>query len=372
MHQDQQKTPAAPTMPYYRDDEIDLADLLRALWAERMAILLTTLLVVVAAAVYLKVTPNVYESKALVAPTTERQIVQIAAIDFAPPVITQDGLFQTFKQVAASQTTQLLFLDQELARLMPDLSADAAKGALRYQYTKKLLAAFSATTLTEKTSPMHAGLLEVGFSGNDAQLVSDTVSRYIDYVQSTAKQKLSEDYNAGLARRKAALEAELGSLRLKYQEMSKSTLSRLKESYNIAASLGIHEDRTQGWINENSGRLAGGNAPVAAINAVKPPDYYRGTRALQAEMDALAARLDNDSFIEGVPKVIAELKSLERYKVNFVGHDIIDLRESPSPAIDPVKPKKALVLALSLVLGGMAGLMVAGIRRLFRNKEKAD
>jgi len=121
-----------------------------------------------------------------------------------------------------------------------------------------------------------------------------------------------------------------------------------------------------------------------------------GTEALTAERDALASR-ESDDFIEPrIAEIQSELTMLEnnreveilqeRDQEDLYLTDLAELREEAArlqgikldterlrlvrldqlalQSLNPVKPKKAMIIALGLVLGGMLGVFIALIRSL--------
>jgi LPS O-antigen subunit length determinant protein (WzzB/FepE family) len=121
-----------------------------------------------------------------------------------------------------------------------------------------------------------------------------------------------------------------------------------------------------------------------------------GTEALSAERDALASRKSDDFIEPRIAEIQSELAMLENNREVEIlrereGEDLYltnlaELREEAArlkgikldtdrlrlvrldqPALDsskPIKPKKALILALGFVLGGMLGAFAALIRSL--------
>jgi len=126
------------------------------------------------------------------------------------------------------------------------------------------------------------------------------------------------------------------------------------------------------------------------------PLYFMGTEALAAERDALANR-ESDDFIEPrIAEIQSELAMLEnnreveilqeRDQEDLYLTDLAQLREEAArlkgikldterlrlvrldqlalQSLNPIKPKKAMIIALGLVLGGMLGVFIALVRSL--------
>ena len=134
----------------------------------------------------------------------------------------------------------------------------------------------------------------------------------------------------------------------------------------------------------------------------KAPLYFMGTEALTAERDALAARTSDDFIEPRIAEIQSELAMLkhnreveilkEREGEDLYLTNLAELREEAArlkgikldterlrlvrldqlalQSLNPIKPKKAMILALGIVLGGMLGVFVALVRSLVaRNNE---
>jgi len=139
-------------------------------------------------------------------------------------------------------------------------------------------------------------------------------------------------------------------------------LSKLREARMIAEAVGIEQERDTAVVVDGSERLM-----VDELRRL----YRLGTVAIDAEIKALELRKKNLSLVPGLLDLQQQgafLKSvsLDESKLQPA---IVDMEALP-PA-SPIKPKKALILALSIVLGGMVGVLFVLIRSAVR-KRKAN
>ena len=139
------------------------------------------------------------------------------------------------------------------------------------------------------------------------------------------------------------------------------------EALSIAKAVGIKQSVHQkAEIIANDGKL---------------PRYMFGEKALAAEKNALDQReklakslpFGEDHFIEGLPEKSFEIKKLKELKIDFEQVKLAKVDEFASLPRKPIKPKKMLILALSLVAGGFLGLMmallVAAYKRYLKERE---
>ncbi|HIE40567.1 MAG TPA: hypothetical protein EYP76_03960 [Thiomicrorhabdus sp.] len=143
---------------------------------------------------------------------------------------------------------------------------------------------------------------------------------------------------------------------------------------------------------------------VIDVGGATPSNYWLGTIVLQAEIEALKARKTNDPYIASLSELYKKLSDLEvnqtieslksrtdifsfserlrtlSYQnksliqalenINSVDFDVYRLGVHPIEPDDPIKPKKALILAVSGGLGLMLGVFVALIRRAAKNRKE--
>lgn len=224
-----------------------------------------------------------------------------------------------------------------------------------------------------------------------AQLLRDiqvAKARYQVQVDAEIAKRQEED-----ATRRSVLEDELAALRLELKGRRENRMVVLEEAMRIAQALGINKPMTPSSLSRESGG-GGGNVVRAEINNQQLPLYFMGVQALRAErevlraresddftepriteiekelellrnnrwVEALRARRDSELFIEDIGKMQSERVRLESLRIDL---DDLQLVRMDQPAVQParpVKPRQGLILALGLVLGGMAGVLVALLR----------
>ncbi|RFQ16273.1 chain-length determining protein, partial [Pseudomonas sp. ATCC 13867] len=101
--------------------------------------------------------------------------------------------------------------------------------------------------------------------------------------------------------------------------------------------------------------------------------YMRGAKAIGAELTVLEQRKNDDPFIPELRGLENQMAFLRGVDVNPDNVSVYTLDSSAEVPQTPIKPKKALIVALGLVLGGMLGVFVAFIRTiLLRRTNKPD
>ena len=148
-------------------------------------------------------------------------------------------------------------------------------------------------------------------------------------------------------------------------------------------------------------------AVTADLSAGKDPDYLKGTRFLEAELTALRSRKSNDqniTLLRGLEEKLALLDNNRQVEIlesrkdytAFTGSadalrsqisqlEALIVKDYSTVALmrvdqqgmvptRPTKPRKMLILAVAIVVGGMLGVLVALIRNavLSRRASRAE
>ena len=137
------------------------------------------------------------------------------------------------------------------------------------------------------------------------------------------------------------------------------------------------------------------------VNNQKIPLYFLGTEALEAERAALQARTSDDFtnsriaqigkelqmlevnrevevlknrgnediFLQDVEPLRAEVARLRGLNIDMSGLKLVTIDRRAQEPLSPIKPKKALVMILSLLAGLTVGVLIALGRHLLARRE---
>ena len=193
--------------------------------------------------------------------------------------------------------------------------------------------------------------------------------------------------------RRARLEDELAALRLQLKTKRKDRITELGEAISIARTLGIKRPSTPSALADD-GRGATAGMVRTEVNNQNVPLYFLGTDALEAErstlqqrhtddftdprvaeiakelkmlevnrqVQQLQQRQNEDDFLTGLEPLRAEIVRLRNLNVDLENLQIASIdREAMEPS-SPIKPKKAFVISLALLLGLIVGVIIALVR----------
>ncbi|MDQ0739324.1 Wzz/FepE/Etk N-terminal domain-containing protein [Pseudomonas sp. W4I3] len=195
--------------------------------------------------------------------------------------------------------------------------------------------------------------------------------------------------------KRAQLQDELKALRQQIKTARQDRISQLGEAIEIARSLGISKPTTPSALSERGAGSRETSVMRTEINNQQIPLYFMGVEALAAErtallqrktddftegriaqiarelqllqsnreIEVLKQRQNEDLFLSGVEPLRAEvvrLKNLGNLDISNMKLVTVD-RKALEP-LRPINPKKALILTIGFLLGGILGVLAGLIR----------
>lgn len=365
-----QPSSSAPVTP---SDEIDLRELILTLWASRLLIIATTLLVLAAAAAYAFLSTPVYETQAQTLPPPKSGLAsynnayqmsgpaaasvsqgpgdargsQQSTIDDAIPELTTENAYGLFMRHAASTSLRQDFFEDYYLKHPSNAQArsDAEITRLWKQFN-------SALTITLPRKPEDNNRMQVALQGDDPVLIAEWVNRYLEMAIHKTQAEFSEDLISAVHLRENSLQEQAETLRDSAEKQRKNEIARLQEALALAESIGLEDPPSTGnLITSYSGDTM----------------YMRGARTLRGEIELLKNRQSDDPFIENLPGILKRIELLKHIDPSPELIMVATIDEPARAPQAPVKPRKALILALGIVLGGMLGIFIALMRQMFRN-----
>lgn len=408
-----------PTSP---NDEIDLVELFRALWRQKILIIGVTLLTTVLAALYAFLATPYFQARTYLRPVPQSNLDQLNETGIYK--LTPEEAINRVAGGLSSYDNRLEFFmnNQEL---FPNLTERGEQSEQAFaEFNEE---AFEMLFPDPKRTENRSAFVGLRLTYPEGVAGASVVNGFVAYVLELERREIAEDVESLVKNRLASLEMnieaqranyeaskeakiaslleenalkraqlqdELAALREELKTRRNNRIQELTEAISIAESLSIRKPTSPSAMSD----LARGGAQVirTEVNSRETPLYFMGTEALSAERDALASRKSDDFIEPRIAEIQSELAMLENNREVEIlrereGEDLYltnlaELREEAArlkgikldtdrlrlvrldqPALDsskPIKPKKALILALGFVLGGMLGAFAALIRSL--------
>ncbi|MDH4318769.1 MAG: Wzz/FepE/Etk N-terminal domain-containing protein [Desulfobulbaceae bacterium] len=305
MNQDQQNTNSQSGV-YCRDDEIDLMDIVDILVRRKWLIFVVTTLATAAAVLYCVVTPKVYEASLFFGPPSD-SVVAPLRVCLSHEISGMSGTSGTSeiyaKFVAFLQSTEMRkdvwkelvrqdgVNNRSFAVFRRSISVASPGGRRQTQ--------LESISFKDSDPEYAAKAVALLVKKANAQAVALSVRTIVDLLEYEKNLIIS----SAMEQRRREIRAEITSLRQIAGIERLARIARLEEDLRIAATAGI--------VSTGIRSLDGGGQilpPVALGDGV--PHYMLGEQILRAELAEVRQRKGNDSDIDKLPQLQAELNLL--------------------------------------------------------------
>jgi chain length determinant protein (polysaccharide antigen chain regulator) len=197
---------------------------------------------------------------------------------------------------------------------------------------------------------------------SDPDLASALLNDFVEYALFRSLRDAYDTMLAAIEGRIEALNYQAESMREQYMANKTRRILELQEAGEISIAIGQAKP-----VYRNMDLLGGKELPL----------YMLGSKAIQAEVKALASRESmaknlargEDNFITGLPKVLLEIEVLKALEIDIDKINLARIDQVAVVPIQPIKPRKLLIMALALVGGLFVGLFMALIVAAY-NKHK--
>lgn len=405
-------------------NEVDLYDLLLAIWRRRVFIIVVGGIFAVVGLALAYLIPPEYEVVTTLRPVelNELDALNRSKIYSLPPA-------EALKRVGArleSYNTRL-----EYFRSRPDLLEAFQNEGLTVEqafqdFNNKVL---SVTQADPKRVDLLSDFISLKMryeKGLDGPAV---LNEFVDYAVERERAQLSRDMQVILANRLAEVDAklnsaltqyrvgnegriarleeddaikraqlndELAALRMQLKLKRQARLTELDEAIFIASSLGLKRPSTPSQMGDEVS--AKGNVIRTVVNDRPVPLYFMGTEVLDAErsalrkrtsddfaeprislirkelmmlannrsVEAIKARENEEAFLEGVEALRAERARLQSIDTKLEGLNLVTIDQRAVASSKPLKPRKAIIIIVALIIGLLLGSVITLVRALMK------
>ncbi len=346
----------------FNSDEIDLFDLFDDIMENKIWVILGFVGCLLLAGAYLFVATPTYKTQAVIKNASENDLVQLNLPQLQKIYSkTVDEAFNDAKGALLSKEMRRSFFEQNLERIkgIPNLYNPQISESQNFANFDKLFA--SKLSNDKKDAEIFA---TVEFELTDPVEAAALLNDFVAFALQNRLLDVQETLSSKVAAHVEKLEYDAMLLRERYYSEQTRRKLELAEAKTIASAIG-----------QSSPVIA----KVEIMGSYTPPLYMYGTQAISAESKAITNRkalaknlpYGEDHFIKGLPEVLFDIQQLKGLKVDFNKVKLAVVDEKAIVPVKPIKPKKALIIALAGVAGIFMGLMAALLIAAFkRHKEK--
>jgi LPS O-antigen subunit length determinant protein (WzzB/FepE family) len=364
------------------DDEIDLVELVVNLWNEKLLIVLSTVIVSAVSLIYVFTATPVYKSSIQVHSPSP---AEVSYLNQTPHYqITPKEIFAEFlsKLLSVSHVNKIGNEHSELVSEALNLKNDENL-VTNLEKIRKI----DIPNIKKKTNEIAPDQYFLTYEGTNRQKMQELILADLILAKNSTLEEIHERYKNSLqlkinelSRKQQlqleGLEVELESRKFYVLSSRKDRLIQLREAVKIAEALKIKTPTSLAKLATSS---ASKQVEITAeLNNNQDPLYLRGTKLLSAEINSLEQLSDKVFLDEKVRQLTAnqliiannrEINQLENILSSFADNvtDIQLHSRSTNTPQTPIKPKKALIIAMGILLGGILGIFLAIARIIYKN-----
>ncbi len=345
--------------PRAQSGEIDLAEMLCALWTAKWFILGASALAICIAVAYALTTPPVYEATARTLPPTASGLVGYnAASQLTGGAIS--GMLNT----KSTDGIETISPDDAYAAFIMQLRSNAIKEKFFESYylpvmskehtgsTQQLWRRLEKSVRISLPTQTDASAT-VTIDGTNPRQIADWTNRYIALAIDATKTILLDNLKGEIDVRKNGVANQIATLRTVAKESRESTLIRLQNALKIAESIHLESPRDgTSLVFIGKGK---GSSDTFLNN---DPAYLRGAKALRSEIEQIKQRTNDDAYIDELPDLLKRQALLQSIAVDRQHLSVARIDAAAQVPEDPVKPRKKLIVGLGLVVGLMLSVML--------------
>lgn len=329
-----------------KDDEIDLLELIRVLWQQKLLIILATFVIGGGALTYAQLATPIYEAKVFVQPPSQNDVVHLnygRGGNTDLPVLEVKDVYEIYVRNLQSESLRRRFFQDVYLPALSDMARQGGQDDLYARLGKVL------TVSGVKETPSRYAIV---VNLPDPKRAIDWAVKYAEMAGERAKLEVLKDVNADADVKANNLEQQIKAAQQSARKQREDRITRLKEALTIARSIGL----------EKPPMITGKLSTEVSAGMGGALTYMRGSKALLAEIDNLERRASDDPFIERLREAQSSLvfyRSLKANASSVATYRQDGVIESPD---SPIKPRKSMIVFLGLIVGAAFGVLLVLLR----------
>ncbi len=359
------------------EDEIDLFELWEGLVQEKLTVLYSFLVVVLAATIYVFTVTPVYQAKTYLLPPDAADVIpmnvlaEVLGARESENIINSafnsvDSVFQSFEALLTSRRVLKEVFDQYGLDEIYAPNIQALTGTEQLKAKQKafeqFINAFSVVSVDKKDEKLGV-IAQLSLALGDAK-----VSEVLNELVFKAKQRTIREMTSKIIAEKEArirlIQQKISGARQVEKDRRLDRIAQLSEAITITKQLNLKKPLSAGTsLNIHNLNESGQSERVAL--------YLLGSDLLEAEKHVLEQRKNDDAFIKHLRGWQEQLQLLKSLKVEPALFGVVQIDQEAMFA-EKVKPKKSLILAVAGVLGIMLGIFIALIRRAIKKRKEEN
>ena len=369
---------------YQKNDEIDLIELIRALWNKKIWIFLSAFFCTAIAGVYASTAKEQWTSTAIIVAPRSTDLGHLLPIraeyariigdgDFSTEVLS-NSLYGQFKHFLLSNDLKRKFLEQsEWLKNYTKNMTEEQKHAYIENAVAKYLIVHEVDPKKKDLTELDKIGLKVTFSAETPKDAQSVLTEYVSFVNKYILNQINQEFKLGFNLRLDALKFTKEQIEENLTEAKKVQVENLANALDIAKKAGI-KDFSRGNNNISVPEYMLGDARLNISDSKLADGTYLfmlGEKYLQAQLDIAKNNpvvyptnyYSTERQLSKLTKLAPQLDSVENVKTYYY-------LSSPDYPVVKDKPKKALILAIGFIIGMVLSTLVILLGSVVQTNKK--
>ena len=339
--------------PTSQRDEIDLRELIMVLWRQKLLILLVTGLFAAAGVAYALLAPQVWSANAVIKAPEQKELLPMYRVANQARLLGLTGfpdskvLHEEFiREFNAYDNRREYLQGSELFKRHVVTAQPDDKGQRRWL---RDWAKFIVAEPVDKKGAIPGVTLAAGADASDHAL--SMLEGYIDFIIAKQKQRIVEDLTDQQSLKLDTLAMSLKLTREDAERALKNEIDNTVLMISVAKAAGV----AQPLENYNNGE----RFPITL-----------GTQGLEEKLKVLKT-IDLNIYQPKLIELQSQVDRLKQVNLDAISFRPFSYLDAPEEPQSRDKPKRPLIVVLTILLGGMLGVGIVLVRHAFRRPEAA-
>ncbi|WP_164878402.1 LPS O-antigen chain length determinant protein WzzB [Pollutimonas thiosulfatoxidans] len=347
-------------------DEVDIRELVTELWARKLFVLVCTVFLTGAALGYALLVSPTYEASAHATPPATMAVKEYnlfvsaypSVFQAGPPTgpfelgdvnhITPDLAYGHFVEQLSSHAIRRKFFEKHY---FPSLSSQADSGTPDAAWQT-----FNSSLVVETPIVTGGRVTTVTMRGADPSSLAEWANRFVKFTISETNALVLASLTSKVDGKVQAIDRQIEAVREVARKARLYRITRLHDALAIAESIGLIKPPPEWPIVFTTGDSTGAT----------PALYLRGASALNAELEQLEHREQDDAYIPELPLLLTNKTLLATLNPSEVSIEVASLETEATTPKSPVEPRKKRIVLAGMLLGLSFGAFLVISSYLFR------
>jgi len=336
------------------ESNINIMAIWQLLVNKKQIILASVLMASMISILYVMFVSPVYKATVEIVPPTNHNLYKISDLSKTEKIDLENAYALFNKNLRSHSMMHEFFNKNNVAEVIR--TNDNVDGTIDISVTSFI------SRVSVKNNIRNQNILYLSLELPDPKLAASLANEYVEMVDAATVNQIID-------RSLESMTFVLDHKRKAAKQYRENWIAKLEEAATIARVAGIDSNVTRALITQNNISSPDYSIQGRVESIERHPLYYRGARLLEAEINALRLRANDDKFVNMLQELSLSIEKLQSIKSN---HEVLSsirtssISKAAVPAKKPIYPKTKLIVLLSSMIGLVIGIILVLLTNIIR------